>query len=782
MNTSLRSKQIRALVWKDSRQLFPLMAVLLATGLILELLWALLPIGSYWFHYVSPVLPFLLPALFCVGAPAVLVGQEIELRTIDWLTTLPIAPRRLIAVKLAVATGGLLLMWIVCGAFVLFKSMLTNTSNVYWLADFQSVSSTEWISQPVFFGLHSFYVLLCAFYCSWRFRNTLVGLIAVIPLAAIPVAITLTGYELREWATGLRWVQPGLSSLWAISVLAATCPVMYLFGRRAALLRLNPVQAKIPHPSASDLQTLTKRGIPKIAPFRFSLTSVCWQTIRQNRSGFAAVVGLMLLAVLGHMLRTTLGGQPAEWRGITLAIGALGVAWLGVLIFSGDGAPRRLRFLADRGVSPSLVWLGRQLTAASVLALIAIAGALYSLIRFRPQGPHELESTLSLATIVMLIAIIYSASQWITQICQMLAVSFVLAPFLSAALFGWIIFSATNLGTPFWLVLLLIAIPMLATWLSMRHYMDGHRGWYRWSIAAGTLLLIILLPALPLTVRYLQIPGIERQQRASWIAEARQTDTEPPELLRIVTDATGTAVDVRDVDRPAVVDPFRLREVLGEANLSWLMFQDQPDDAAAFDALTGWLETLSITSRRLRHNPDLLANQQADAIEIWLARLLDSSTFDPYRDRPQLASVRQRLSDVQFRNQSRRRAVLATWFASTDHVTSDSSQTNSQDYTQFNWNNFGSEMEQIVLSPRRIDTISSLLLEMIEAGKEGRSTEGIRRRLHRWVLGNSLEFQNGPYSDRFRAGKPNHSIAFSVDPSQLKFPGSQWYAGWEQTQ
>ena len=56
-------------------------------------------------------------ALAAVGAGALLVGQEKELRTLQWLASLPIAASSIVRVKLGAGLAGLLLLW-------LFSSLL----------------------------------------------------------------------------------------------------------------------------------------------------------------------------------------------------------------------------------------------------------------------------------------------------------------------------------------------------------------------------------------------------------------------------------------------------------------------------------------------------------------------------------------------------------------------------------------------------------------------------------------------------------------------------------
>ena len=104
------SPAMRRLFWKEFQQLTPLLGVLLAMGLGLHLVllfipgWAELP-GRF------SVVVYGLPTLFAVGAGALLIGQEKELGTLDWLQSLPVAPRDIVRVKLYAALLGLACTW-----------------------------------------------------------------------------------------------------------------------------------------------------------------------------------------------------------------------------------------------------------------------------------------------------------------------------------------------------------------------------------------------------------------------------------------------------------------------------------------------------------------------------------------------------------------------------------------------------------------------------------------------------------------------------------------------
>ena len=103
-----RSLALRYLCWKEVRQVLPLVWMQLGLGLCLQLLFLLHPNRMF----VPRFLVFAgMPSLFAVGAGVLLVGQEKERRTLDWLRSLPIAARDLVAVKLATGLVALIAVW-----------------------------------------------------------------------------------------------------------------------------------------------------------------------------------------------------------------------------------------------------------------------------------------------------------------------------------------------------------------------------------------------------------------------------------------------------------------------------------------------------------------------------------------------------------------------------------------------------------------------------------------------------------------------------------------------
>lgn len=104
----LSRRSAHGLLWKEGRQLVPLMVASLCLSLPVAVIILLFP-ESWGFADEAYMVPMGIPAIFAVGAGAVLIGQEKEKRTIEWLSSMPIAAAELVKTKLFVAVMGLLL-------------------------------------------------------------------------------------------------------------------------------------------------------------------------------------------------------------------------------------------------------------------------------------------------------------------------------------------------------------------------------------------------------------------------------------------------------------------------------------------------------------------------------------------------------------------------------------------------------------------------------------------------------------------------------------------------
>ncbi len=800
-----RGSSASRLLWKESRQLLPLMLILLGVGITLIVLWSgfFLPHSGPLLAVDGQFLPLLLPALFAAGAAAVLVGQEKEQGTLTWLTALPVPPVRVITLKFLAALCGLATMWIACWLLMFLVGLADSGSR-----NVASANSYQFVDL-IFLHLNSVFVLLCGFYASWRIKNTFISLLAIIPLATIPFAVTGIFYVIRERSTGLRFVEPGIATATSFTVMFLSMALIGWLGYRAAIRQLGPAEPpRAEKRGSADWMAGWRVGTAapaRVAPFQLSLSSLVWQALHHNRLALSGIVTMILLGVFGLTLlpEILLKNNDFIVLGSTLAV-SLGVSFLGVFTFTGDGSGAKLRYLAERGISPTRVWLGRQLVGVGVLAALLLV---YSLISARGSvAGRGLSMYLpSVAMVTLATAVVYSVSQWASQLIRSLAASAFLAPAISFTVVWWLGFAAIELDAPLWLIALTGSLPMVATWIAMPRFMEGTRRWRIYVIGGITACLIVLAPGIPVAIELAGIPRISPSDRSELVALANRlasvkgsrspltvTLVELPEGDRLTADQRSIEEtlallqqgSLRPSDRlslpandelPWSIDQYALQQALASATYEKLRFQMNPSGDAEIESLGQWIESLTTIARRVRQSQRWADQQSAEQIEIWLTQCLANDAARALESRDFYQDALALITDSAARNEARRRAVLASW--------QQTLLTGNDDAAGNFLSNLKSEHDTMsptkyLLLRRRInEAIIGASLRMIAAGEQGRSTEPMRRQLHDLIVGSRIDFEDGPYSDRLRVdakSKPSSPIH-----RMLMHPASQWFAPWE---
>jgi ABC-type transport system involved in multi-copper enzyme maturation permease subunit len=805
-----RGFSARRMLWKEARQLLPLMLILIGVGATLILLWSGFFLSNRSIGgYIQFVIPLLLPSLFAAGAAAVLVGQEKEQGTLMWLTSLPVPPSQLIRAKFVSALGGLAAMWVICWLMTLLVGLADPWPR--GLSNQQTSPSIDLL----FLHLHSLFVLLCGFYASWRIKNTFLSLLAIIPLATIPFAVTQIVFVIRERSTGYRFVEPGIATATSFTIMFVSMAVIGWLGYRAAVRQLGPAEPPRPDKRGPadwiEGWRVGNAAPARGAPFQLSISSLIWQAIHHNRIALTGIVAMILLGVIGLTLLP-------EWirrnhdgivLGSVLAV-SLGTSFLGVFAFTGDGSSHKLRFLAERGIAPTRVWLGRQMIGVGILAtLILIYGFISARATFGGRGLSMYLPSMSLITLAA--AVVYSVSQWSSQLIRSLAASAFLAPAIAFTAVWWLGFCAIQLNTPLWLIVLVSLLPMAATWVVMPRFMDGSRQGLIYLAAGLTVLLVAMIPAIPVAIEMASLPGMTRAQRNMLsleannvardlsagspmlirLAEAPVPDANP--LLKPTTQETLAMLEDRSFrpsDRVSLpsnrdafwsIDAYALEQILATASYEKLRFRANPDGKAEIEDLGEWIETLTMIAQRLRASPRWEDQESADMTEIWLTQTLSGEAELGLRDREFYRDAAESLADSAARNDSRRRAVLASWRRSqlNERSRRDNEVRWGRSYLQElpTRQDSMSDTKRLLMQTRITGAIVLASLRMIEAGQAGQSTEPMRRELHDLIIGPHMRFEDGPYADRLRAtARSNPAMsAFQM----FAHPASQWFAPWE---
>ena len=110
-STSTRSPWMSSLLWKEFRQVVPLITAVLLGGFGLLLLILVLSAltnkrslsfdRGFWYLFLS------MPMMYATGVGALLVGSEKESRSLQWMRSLPICSKQIAWNKLVVAIGTL---------------------------------------------------------------------------------------------------------------------------------------------------------------------------------------------------------------------------------------------------------------------------------------------------------------------------------------------------------------------------------------------------------------------------------------------------------------------------------------------------------------------------------------------------------------------------------------------------------------------------------------------------------------------------------------------------
>lgn len=810
MNSS--SSPQRGLIWKETRQLFPLVIMLLSVALLLFILRSIIGTSQISGHFV----PLVLPALFAAGVGAILVGQEKETRTMDWCASLPIPPALIIVIKFVVALVGLVVMWVSCAVI----GMLIGSPGI--------LGDEAGFANVLYWFTHSLFILSCGFYTAWRMKNTFASLVALIPLAALPYFVTSIYYS---WFRTDHYI-PLQENYWLLTMDSAIgVVVMGWLGYRAGCNSLSPAPSELEasgpgHWLAAWRPTLSL-PIPE-TPFRYPLSSLVWQSVHHNRLTLAA---LALAILLGSMATGRLVvpidriHPPLEsvltlesFLALVATAGALATSWLGVFVFHGDGSVQRLRFLADRGVSPTRVWIGRQLVGMSVISLAMMAYLLSNYLSLRGLVDRDVDTVPSMAMVGCFLWIIYSVSQATSQWIRILAASAFIAPILSGVAVVWLWGAASLYEAPFWLLAVSSVLPMLATWMMMRRFMDDTAKWTIWLSGVTTSGLVLGLPLLPFIVDVTTFPGISGDAHAALIAESMPfrsySDPEPMmsrsmrldnlhfeqptqagDLVSIVEaqrflpedylSISGFATSNENVlsihdfatdhDISLSADARILSQSVRYANYFRYLVSRNPDDVEAVDSLGKWIDALTTIASRLRLSDRWYDQGAADEVEIWLTQTLSMEQLKPLRSHEFSKRAIALVADQVGRTGARRRALLSSWW---QQFYSD--RTNLHGYNALggfrgdSWFDRYSPQKLHWIYDRLIDRLTVDSLELLETGESGRDTLASRRKLYHLMIHPDISFATSPYSDNSATLQP------VFDTQTLNYPASRWYGAWEE--
>ncbi len=540
MSSLLMNRRLR---WKETRQLVPMVFTLVAMVLIFLIFGAVAGTAGNWLLSIYGLgappkwfdglgqLVLGLPGLFAAGTGCLLIGMEKEQKTIQWLANLPIPPQAIVKSKLMVGLFSLVVVWIVCGTvgWILIAnewgSALTRENTL----TFAEIS--RWV-------LHTAYLLIAGMAINWKFKSPFISLIVLIPIALAPYGIAWLVQGTcgqHAWAffrtheVDRVFYFANVAALVGLTVLSLG--LVFRFGNRA--LTAEPI-----HPGS--IRAAIREGYRSTdtsAGYQAKRTpaaAMLWQSAAQNRNWLIFFSGMLLAAILIQMysiydstyrlgynqtlsrevvpdfesIQMSGAGTPLKWLLTHLAF-----CGLGILAFQGDRHASRIRFLADRGVSPLRIWITRHIVPLTIIAtyivlLIAFSASVYG------WSQVSIRSVVIVFLALSSYAVgVYAFSQWTGQLLGNPVLAAIVAPIISFAFIGFGIFCFNVMGTPIWLIALLLAVPFVITWKFMPKWMDRRSNWQTWAIHLGAAISLLAIPFVWTGIQYARTPTISAELR-----------------------------------------------------------------------------------------------------------------------------------------------------------------------------------------------------------------------------------------------------------------------------
>lgn len=572
--------------------------------------------------------------LYAMGCGAVLFAAEHENGTYDFQRALPVSSQQVFAVKVVF---GLLSTAVLMGVLLLLAAVLSGGIQPP-AGEFQAqwgiigFASLEVLAWTIFFSLllHGplkaaiLGVTASSFVTYFLLRPRIEGIAALEPRAAVLAIVAVV-----DCVLGWRWFRD------------CTC------GRSSWTLWTGP------------LTSLWPAGVPALPSRGSILGRLVWQQWRDSGwmlgmlGVLAALTALPAAMIAPHYTQpsyvhlSSFPGGQREWFVYwnLWLLGTIGSSLLGVFTFRVDQRLASLRFLANRGVSPRMVWLSRQLAwlclivlgTAVLLLLAAIWAKAPNAGETVPRWWAEAYSALPFfhAGRVLLLVILACA---LGQFCSMLLRSGILAAVLAVALslvaVTWASIVASFQMNWLWSVAPIPVALLLATWLRAPHWMAERnrlRHWL-WPGLALAVPALGLLTAVAL-VRAYEVPDVDpgfSLEEYSQPADPEAVKTAQMYLLALDLYASYTrdkhgAVDLRAYARdpfalileasrrptcdfltlsesPAFLDRDRLR-VDSLVQVAAYHAMDLTTDGKLDEALDRWFVALELSARLRRRSP-----------------------------------------------------------------------------------------------------------------------------------------------------------------------------------
>lgn len=805
----MATRAARSVWWASFRQILPLLIML--PILLVVLIGFLLVLGEInrspnWYSTVTAgigVCLVALPSIYAVGLGGMLVGREKETLSIDWFASLPVPASTIVGVKLLSGLAGLAGLWGLCGGLLLIHYQFVLPS-----------SDALPVEQLPFWILYSIYLAAASLALSWFFNSSTVSLFALVPAALLPAFLAGLAYD--QVSRGFVGSFTGGAMLVALLVcLVVALAAQWIAGRRY----LAPQKAQSKATSRRDASLSVAAAGPRLyqAP-NGQAGSMLWQQARQNRGMLLGCNALIIAAVLAWLWlglqETTLRRIPDVIWLVTVMAG-VACCWLGSVAFLGDAHRRRMLFLADRGVSPSLAWWTRHAVPVGVLLMILLVGGVCGSIiigvDWRPPIVWGLPMLLLTGTLLF----VYAVGQWTGQVLGNLVVAAAAGPVIAAAAIYFLIAAYLSFEAPLAVLVLAGLVPWAATWGLMRRWLEDRRD-LRFGLGhAGGLVVFLVLPTLPLGWTWLTRPGIAAATSQAMLDLARQQPTSLPRQELVlgagdprmdseVSDAPTSGIGNPDPDasnRPTerVAEPNRQarldqlvdqlstqlrshRGPLTSAGWKGVVFlqgyatfarhRDADESEAARLRYRRAVEMLDQIAARLRQSGDVRDQDHADFVDIWLLREASREQAAALIGDKRRAAIVRRLADRESRRMARRRAIALSWEA----LQRTERSFGGWDVEQVLPMNVGRRTQ--IRQRGRIERSIGVLWALTEPGTVAASPQQRRAIAEAWHVPPAL-YGLRPSGKHWRADRVHRFAQPVYLGREMRGVASQWNAGWE---
>lgn len=523
------------LLWKELRQVAPLAIFVFLFGGGLLLLTLVVEAYSGRLnatHWTGHLMPWIsLPIFFATGVGALLVGSEKESRTLQWLQSLPISAKQIawsktiaILLSLGLVAVSSLLLWLLSGVLhgvwpLTHPSASMDTNSRWMLAIYSMVA---------------LFLAFAGYAFAWRFHSSFVALAMLVPASLL---VWLTAYLISWGVDGSRADLASLAYVGTLLVATVGLAVdswrqsqRYLGGSLAGADGFDSWRWLFPWKQPANAALLEEQGVSwlqrePVAP----LTGMLWQTIRQHRLWWGAVALFGSAAILASSripydtpgVLLPLSRYDTEVASTLLYLLGVAVCWLGVFAFQGESIRDRVRFYADRGISPRLFWVTRHWVP--LLLLVGLA-----LVRYLARGSAGLPAESLLPAMRAMDAgrflaiglAIYSVGQWVSQCVKSPVVATVLATVVANAMIFYYLFAVLSFSAPWWLLPVPPLVFFVATAWLMQPWME-RRGDWRFHLQQVVWAAVALaIPLVPGTREILKMPRLKEAVRQELVALA----------------------------------------------------------------------------------------------------------------------------------------------------------------------------------------------------------------------------------------------------------------------